>query len=126
MINATKGDGFVREDNMNGKIDDIDDPLLFQIIQRLVNAYHPDHVYLFGSRGRGEGGPDSDYDLLLVVADSPDPPYRRAQRAQEILWGIWEAVDVLILTRNEFESLKSEASSIPATVMTEGRELYAA
>ena len=111
---------------MNENGGEIADQHLGQIMQRLVNAYQPETVYLFGSRGRDEGGPDSDYDLLVVVPSSPDPPYRRAQQAQELLWGLWDAADVLVLTRDEFDRLKTEASSIPATVLTEGRVLYAA
>jgi tRNA nucleotidyltransferase (CCA-adding enzyme) len=33
-------------------------------------------VVLFGSRAKGLGGPDSDYDLLLVLPDDIDPYVR--------------------------------------------------
>jgi hypothetical protein len=46
------------------------DSRLDDIVRRLVDAYRPERVYLFGSRARGEGGPESDYDLLVVVDDS--------------------------------------------------------
>ncbi len=42
------------------------DPILIDIVRRLVEAYHPEHIYLFGSRARGEAGPDSDYDILVM------------------------------------------------------------
>jgi len=51
----------------------VNDPMLTELLRRLVQAYEPERVYLFGSRARGEGGPDSDYDLLLVVADDAPP-----------------------------------------------------
>ncbi len=53
-----------------------DDPTLAELLRRLQAAYQPDSVYLFGSRARGEPGPDSDYDFLLVVPDDA-PPERR-------------------------------------------------
>ena len=101
------------------------DPKLAEIVRRLVEAYQPERIYLFGSKARGEEGPDSDYDLLVVVPDSQDPPYRRAQDAQEALWGIWTAADVLVLTREEFESRSSVRTSLTATAQAEGRVLYA-
>lgn len=103
-----------------------DDTALAEIVRRLVEAYRPDRVYLFGSKARGDSGPHSDYDLLVIVPASPEPPYRRAQHAQELLWGIWTAADVLVLTRDEFESRRSVRTSLAATVLAEGKVLYAA
>lgn len=102
------------------------EPALAEIVRRLVDAFQPERVYLFGSKARGDAGPDSDYDILLVVPESPDPPYRRAQRAQDMLWGIWTAADVLVLTREEFDSRRYVPTSLAATVLAEGRLLYAA
>lgn len=62
------------------------DSVLSEIVRRLVIAYRPERIYLFGSRGRGQTGPDSDYDLLVVVAD--DAPMRRCaeQEWQRTSW----------------------------------------
>jgi predicted nucleotidyltransferase len=102
------------------------EPLLAKLVARLVEAYRPERIFLFGSKARGDSGPDSDYDLLVLIGASGEPPYRRAQRAQEVLWGIWTAADVLVLTREEFEAGRSVPASLPATVLAEGRCLYAA
>ncbi len=53
-----------------------DDPMLVEIVRRLVAAYHPERICLFGSKARGEAGPDSDYDLMVVVPDSASPERR--------------------------------------------------
>ena len=47
----------------------VDDPALFEAVRRLVAAYQPERIYLFGSVARGDAGQDSDYDLLVVVPD---------------------------------------------------------
>jgi len=93
---------------------------------RLVAAFQPERIYLFGSLARGDEGPDSDYDLLVVVSASDEPGYRRAQHAQEALWGVWTAADVLVLTRDEFERQRASACSLASTVVAEGTPLYAA
>ena len=102
------------------------DVLLAKIVSRLVDAYRPERVYLFGSWARGDAGPDSDYDLLLVVPDSADATRRRSRLAYEVLWETGRAADVVVLTRGDFESRLHLAASLPATVAREGRLLYAA
>ena len=102
------------------------DRVLAEIVRRLVEAYEPERVYLFGSKARGDAGPDSDYDLLLVVPDDA-PPERLASRlAYEVLWGTGSAADVLVWPRTRFDSRLHLQASLPATVEREGKLLHAA
>jgi predicted nucleotidyltransferase len=43
------------------------DAVLAEIVRRLVAGFQPERIYLFGSHARGDAGPDSDYDLLMVL-----------------------------------------------------------
>jgi predicted nucleotidyltransferase len=61
------------------------DPVLREIVCRLVLAYEPEFVYLFGSKARGDSGPDSDYDLLVIVPDNASPDRRRRRLAYRAL-----------------------------------------
>ena len=109
---------------------DVDDmelqAALRPIVERLVRAFQPEKVYLFGSVARGEAGPDSDYDLMVIVASSAEPKYRRSVRAQKELWGLAQGADVLVFTRQEFDEASSVVCSLPATILREGKEVYAA
>ncbi|THJ24720.1 MAG: nucleotidyltransferase domain-containing protein [Nitrospira sp. CG24E] len=102
------------------------DSVIEKIVQRLVAALSPERIYLFGSQARGEAGPDSDYDLLVVVPASTLPRYRRDQAAFEALLGVGVAKDVLVLTHDEFERQRTIVCSLSATVEREGVLLYAA
>ena len=102
------------------------DPALVRIIRVLVTAYEPEQIFLFGSRARGDAGPDSDYDLLLVVPDRAPPERKRSKLAYRVLWGTGTAADVLVWTRTAFDSRVHLAASLPATVMREGKLLHAA
>lgn len=102
------------------------DPVIEQIVHRLVVALAPERIYLFGSQARGDAGPDSDYDLLVVIPTSKLPRYRRDQAAFGALLGIGVAKDVLVLTHDEFERQRTVVCSLPATVEREGVLLYAA
>jgi len=99
---------------------------LAQIIERLIDAYKPERIYLFGSKARGDYGLDSDFDLLVVVPDTAPPHRKRSRLAYEVLRGTGTAADVLVCTRGAFESRLHLATSLPATVMREGRLLHAA
>jgi predicted nucleotidyltransferase len=101
------------------------DPALAEIVNRLVEAYQPAKIYLFGSKARGDGGPDSDYDIMVVVPHSEEPSYRRARRAYEVLQGVRTAVDVLVWTREAFDSRLHLRASFPSTIVREGKLLYA-
>mgnify|MGYP001285305872 FL=1 len=102
------------------------DPALAKIIRILVSAYEPEQIFLFGSRARGDVGPDSDYDLLLVVPDQASPERKRSKLAYQVLWGTGTAADVVVWTRSAFDSRVHLAASLPATVMREGKLLHAA
>ena len=97
-----------------------------EAVERLVEALLPERIYLFGSRARGEVREDSDYDLMVVVPRSDQPRYQRAQHAYRVLWGSGIPLDILVWTRDEFERQASVVASLPATILREGRLLYAA
>jgi predicted nucleotidyltransferase len=99
---------------------------LDEILRRLIATYTPERVYLFGSAARGDHGPDSDYDLLVVVSDDTPPESRSSGRAYDALWGLEVSTDVLVWTRSAFEARLHLQASLPATVVREGRLLHAA
>jgi HEPN domain-containing protein/predicted nucleotidyltransferase len=96
-----------------------------EAVRRLVDALHPERVYLFGSRTRGEAHADSDYDFMVVVPDEtkatrPD----LEQTAYAALGGLNIANDVLVRTRASFEWELPVVASLAATIEREGRLLY--
>lgn len=104
----------------------ISDPRLAELVRRVVAVYAPERVYLFGSSARGDSGPDSDYDLMLVVPDDASPERKRSKLAYESLWGTGIAADVLVWTRSGFDRRLHLPASLPATIIREGRLLHAA
>jgi predicted nucleotidyltransferase len=48
----------------------VSEKLINEIVTRVVEAANPTRVILFGSHARGDAGPDSDIDLLIIVAET--------------------------------------------------------
>jgi excisionase family DNA binding protein len=102
------------------------DPVLREIVVRLVDALHPARIYLFGSRARGNAGSDSDYDIVVLVERPAEPRYRLSQVGYRALRGVPAAVDVVVWDRGTFDARLHLEASFPATVVREGRVLHAA
>ena len=101
------------------------DPRLAEIVRRLVVAYSPEMIYLFGSTARTDADADSDYDLMVIVADDAPAERTRSRLAYQVLRGTGVAADVLVSTRSRFTRRAAVAASLPATVIREGRLVHA-
>lgn len=102
------------------------DPKLAELVRRLVAAHQPARLYLFGSRGKGQGAPDSEYDLLMVFERLESPAYQVAQQAHRLVWGMGISADILVWSREEFDRRLPLKASLPATVVRDGLLLHAA
>jgi uncharacterized protein len=102
------------------------DAPLAEVVRRLVAAYQPERIYLFGSKARGDHGPDSDHDLLVIVSDDAPPERKRSRLAYEVLRSTGTAADVLVCTHSYFEPRRSLKASLPGTVLREGKLLHGA
>jgi predicted nucleotidyltransferase len=98
--------------------------ILDEIVSRLAKGLGAEQIYLFGSQARGQAGPGSDYDLLVVVPKSDLTRYQREALSYDLLWGLATPVDVIVLTRAEFTRTAQVRTSLAASVKAEGQLLY--
>ena len=100
------------------------DRVLAEVVQRLVEVYHPLRIYLFGSAARGDAGPDSDYDFMVVVPDDAPLELRDSKLGYQALGGLCIAKDILVWPRRFFEEQLHLRASLPSTILDEGKLLY--
>jgi predicted nucleotidyltransferase len=96
-----------------------------RVVDILIRTFRPDRIYVFGSRARGTATWHSDLDLLVVVANAGEFPHRLAQEAYRVVGQHALPLDLLFMGREEFAWRTNVVSSLPATVLREGRLLYA-
>lgn len=100
------------------------DPIKLQeIIRRIVAVAQPEKIILFGSAARGEMGPNSDFDLLVVKAGD----YHRGRLVEEIymhLFGVGQAVDVIAVTPEDITRFQDSHSLVIKPALKEGKVIY--
>jgi predicted nucleotidyltransferase len=94
-----------------------------ELVRRIVDAVHPQRIVLFGSAARGEMGPNSDLDVLVIMLDG----IHRRRTAQEIyrhMWGFGVAKDIVVVTESDVREYGMNPYMIIKSALEEGRELY--
>ena len=99
---------------------------LEEIVRRLRDALSPIAIYFFGSYAYGEPQSHSDIDLLVVVEEGDESPYKRDAQAYRALGGIRVPIDVLVYTREEFERRSALPVSFERNIKRRGKVVYAA
>jgi len=103
--------------------DDKTAKLLEEITRRILAISAPEQIILFGSYARGEPGPDSDLDLL-VVESSVEAPRRESVRLRRALRGLLVPIDVVVATPQQIKRHRDTIGLIYGPAVREGRVLY--
>ena len=100
---------------------------LDELVQLIVKHARPERIILFGSRARGDARSDSDYDLLVILADGADRwEISRRTRMAIASARITTPIDLLFQVRSEYDRRRAKAGHLFAIVEQEGTDLHAA
>jgi predicted nucleotidyltransferase len=99
--------------------------ILAETVRRIVESVHPKQIILFGSAIRGDMGPNSDFDLLIII---PSGGHRRrtAQTIYRKLIGVGFASDIIVVTEDDIEKFGDNIGMVIRPALQEGKVLYAA
>lgn len=99
--------------------------VLAEITDRIVQEFRPLRVILFGSRARGDAGPHSDTDLLVVFGELDNPNDTTAAILQALYeWRGPCAIDVVVTTQEKITRLGNLVGLVYRPALREGRVLY--
>lgn len=94
-----------------------------EMVRRIVERFDPDKIVLFGSRARGDAGPESDVDLLVVM---PVEGSRRAKAAEIrlTLCGLGVPIDVIVVEPGDVERARATLGGVTRAALREGKVLH--
>ena len=95
-----------------------------QMVSRIVRQFDPEKIILFGSHARGDAGPDSDVDLLVVLPFSGSKEEKQVE-IRLALRGIGVPKDIVVTTPEDFLWRKEIPGTIERPAAREGKLLYA-
>ena len=93
------------------------------VVQKIVQAFHPKKVILFGSYAYGKPSVDSDVDLL-IIAESTERPAQRAIRVVKQLLDVPFPMDVLVRTPQEVRQRLQINDCFMREIVEQGQVLY--
>ena len=100
------------------------DKMIREMVNRIVEHFDPERIILFGSSARGDAGPDSDVDLLVVMPIQ-DSKREKQLEIRALLRGIRLAKDIVVTRPEDFEWRKDIVGTIEYPATKEGKVLYA-
>jgi uncharacterized protein len=97
--------------------------IIAEMVRRIVAAFDPVQVILFGSRARGDARPDSDIDLLVVLPSVTDR-HRARVAIRRVLADLPWAKDILVATPDDLAAVDAARWDVLHFASHEGKALY--
>ena len=91
--------------------------------QRIVKAFNPERIILFGSYAYGKPTSDSDVELLIVM-ESDQRPVARAASVSKILRPRLIPMDIMVRTPDEIRHRLEIGDYFFQEILEKGRVLY--
>jgi predicted nucleotidyltransferase len=105
----------------------VTEEVLQEMVRSIVREVDPEQVFLFGSYARGQAGPDSDVDLLIIEREPFGPQRPRLAemaRLRQALAAFRVPKDILVFTKDEVDYWRDSLNHITSRCRREGRVLY--
>ena len=97
--------------------------VLDTLVRRIAERFSPDKIILFGSGARGDAGPDSDIDLLVLFSEVDDPNKRAAELYASLV-DFPRPMDIVVSTSSRFERYRNVVNTVYWPASREGKVLY--
>lgn len=99
--------------------------MILEMVQKIVTAYNPIKIILFGSYGYGNPDDDSDIDLF-IIKDTKERPIDRRVRIRKILSSKTRHIPVepIVITTRELEERLKRGDQFIYEILRKGDVLY--
>jgi predicted nucleotidyltransferase len=98
-------------------------PLVQRAVERLIRAFGPERIVLYGSYAKGTQHDGSDVDLL-IVARATGSGEQRLRRARQLAADSFPPLDVMLCTPAEVACAAAAPSPFLQSILESGRTIY--
>lgn len=98
-------------------------PLVERTLQRLIRAFAPERVVLFGSYAKGTTRAGSDVDLLIIAHLAGNPMFHE-RRARQLTADCFPRVDIVFATPEDVATASAARSPFLQSILGTGITLY--
>lgn len=98
-------------------------PLVERALAGILATCRPWAVAVFGSRARDDHAPDADLDLLVILDQPVEDPWREAASLRRAIGAIGVGVDVVVTDRVTWLRKSQIPGALEGIVAREGRML---
>jgi uncharacterized protein len=95
-----------------------------ELLDAVVEYFQPLRVILFGSAARGDAGPDSDIDLMVILGDDAPPEKLTLAAGYQSRRSDHRAADVIPCREAVFNRKRRIAGTLAYMAAREGRVVY--
>ncbi len=96
-----------------------------EALDRLIKAYDPLTIYFYGSYGWGTPDDDDNLNILLIIESSDVQVHKRSYKAFNALLGLEIPANVIVFTKQEFDTFSQDVNSLTYEVKSRGKVVYA-
>jgi uncharacterized protein len=91
-----------------------------ELLDRIEKVYHPEQVWLFGSRARGDARPTSDWDLMVLVPDATEEDKFDPLIAWQVQDGSGVYADVIPIRQSDYRASVDTPNTLAYDILREG------
>lgn len=99
-------------------------PLVVRTLRRLIRAFAPERVVLFGSYAKGTASARSDVDLLVITRFEGNHLFHQ-RRARQLSADCFPRVDVVLATPEDIAAAPTAKSPFLQSILGSGITIYA-
>jgi len=98
-------------------------PLVLRTLQRLIRAFAPERIVLFGSYAKGTTHDRSDVNLLVIANVEGNPAFHQ-RRARHLAADCFPPTDIILATPADVAGASTARSPFLASILSSGVTIY--
>ena len=98
-------------------------PLVQRTVQRLIRAFAPERIVLFGSYAKGTTHDRSDVNLLVIANVEGNPDFH-LRRARQLAAACFPPADIVLATPPDVAGAATARSPVLASILSSGVTIY--